>query len=265
MSADRHEFVGQPERDGFAFLHQARGIRDLDAAQVERIASRLRRPAAPPRRLLPWPVLAAVTLLLAGVGLAAAQGGLSQWPLVGKLFFSQPDPAPRSPIQEGETPEPRQEAARARDGLPGDAPPALARPGDAPGRPRGPEDAIVAESRAFAGIIESWRRQRDATMALGLLDAYERRHPAGVMRPEARVLRAEIYLAQGRPKAALSVLDAMALSGIPRARELQTVRGELRAKAGRCREARTDLVNVLKESRADDLAGRASRALDHCP
>ena len=98
-----------------------------------------------------------------------------------------------------------------------------------------------------------------------LLEAYERRYPTGHMRIEARALRAEIYLAQGRDDAALAVLDVISLSGLPRARELETVRGELRVKAGRCREARADLGSVLEAGTTDGLARRATRALAHCP
>jgi outer membrane PBP1 activator LpoA protein len=124
---------------------------------------------------------------------------------------------------------------------------------------------IVAESHSFASAIEPWHRTHDASAALALLDAHERRYPNGHMRLETRVLRAEIYLAQGRETEALAVLDGVALSGVPRARELQTVRGELRIKAGRCPEGKRDLGDVLEKSVADSLAKRAAQALHHCP
>ncbi len=104
-----------------------------------------------------------------------------------------------------------------------------------------------------------------AATALALLAAHEQRYPSGHMRLEARVLRAEIYLAQGHSDAALSVLDVISLAGLPRARELATVRGELRAKAGRCTEAKADLGNVLESSLTDELARRATQALAQCP
>ena len=127
------------------------------------------------------------------------------------------------------------------------------------------ENPIVAESRSFASVIEPWHRTHDPNATLALLDAHERRYPSGHMRLESRVLRAEIYLAQGRETAALSVLDSLSLSGIPRARELQTVRGELRIKAGRCAEGKRDLGDVLEKSVADHLARRAAQAISHCP
>ena len=127
------------------------------------------------------------------------------------------------------------------------------------------ENPIVAESRSFASVIEPWHRTRNASTALALLDAHEGRYPRGHMRLESRVLRAEIYLAQGRESDALSVLDAVSLSGLPRARELQTVRGELRIKAGRCADGKRDLDDVLEKGVADALAKRSAQAIAHCP
>jgi hypothetical protein len=128
-----------------------------------------------------------------------------------------------------------------------------------------PESPIVAESHSLASVIEPWHRAHNASAALALLDAHEQRYPNGHMRLETRMLRAEIYLAQGRETETLAVLDSLVLSGIPRARELQTVRGELRIKAGRCPEGKRDLSDVLERSVADFLAKRAAQALHHCP
>ena len=54
-----------------------------------------------------------------------------------------------------------------------------------------------------------------------------------------------------------------AKGSLPRGRELLTVRGELRIKAGRCDDGRADLAAVLGGS--DILAERARNALTHCP
>ena len=124
---------------------------------------------------------------------------------------------------------------------------------------------IAEESRSFASVIEPWHRTRDAGTTLTLLDAHERRYPSGHMQLESRVLRAEIYLAQGRERESLSVLDTLSLAGLPRARELHAVRGELRIKAGRCTEGRQDLDEVLAKGVADSLAKRAASAISHCP
>jgi hypothetical protein len=127
------------------------------------------------------------------------------------------------------------------------------------------ENPIVAESHSFASVIEPWHRTHNPSAALTLLDAHEQRYPNGHMRLETRVLRAEIYLAQGRESEALAVLDSVALAGLPRGRELQVVRGELRIKAGRCAEGKRDLGDVLEKGVADALAKRAVRAIYHCP
>ena len=187
----------------------------------------------------------------------------------------QPTPVARTiqpslPAQRGESrgAEPRPRTLALRD--PGDARQG-ARAAQTPELPAPPpaadkeENPLVAESRSFATVIEPWHRTRNASATLALLDAHERRYPGGHMRLESRVLRAEIYLSQGRESEALGVLDSLSLSGIPRARELQTVRGELRIKAGRCAEGKRDLGEVLEKSVADALAKRAAQAISHCP
>ena len=82
---------------------------------------------------------------------------------------------------------------------------------------------------------------------------------------ESRLLRAEILLAQGRERESLALLDQVTIAGSPRARELFTVRGELRIKLGRCRDGRADLGEVLAKGMADAFARRATEALAHCP
>ncbi len=79
------------------------------------------------------------------------------------------------------------------------------------------------------------------------------------------MLRTEILLASGRDADALALLDPLALAGLPRARELRTVRGELRIKLGRCADGKADLQAVLVAGTADPLAQRARRAIASCP
>jgi hypothetical protein len=124
---------------------------------------------------------------------------------------------------------------------------------------------IVAESRSFASALERWHRDHDAAAALVALDAHARRFPSGQLGLEARLLRVEILLASGRDGDALALLDHMAIAGVPRARELRTVRGELRIKLGRCADGKADLKAVLGASTADPLAERARRAIAACP
>jgi hypothetical protein len=312
-------------RQGLAFLHQARKVRDLDSGQVERIARHLLHKPDTRRRALLWPVLAAMAfVMVASAALAVAQGGLRALPVVGSLLFptsasvpKQPEsrgghgsalpktsgrdhkgaaPDPAASLQPSTPPAPARLPAVPLPAAPATVPeqaPAT-QPGKGPTEANGKqvrkvavrdasasgprehaagapalseaaEESIVVESRSFATVIASWHRQHDAGIALGLLEAHEQRYPAGHLRLEAQILRAELQLAQGRNAQALSVLDGMSLSGIPRARELQTLRGELRAKADRCREARADLVLVLEKNMTDALAKRATRALAHCP
>lgn len=125
--------------------------------------------------------------------------------------------------------------------------------------------SIVAESRSFASVIQHLYRTHDARATLDLLDAHERRYPNGTMLLESQLLRAELYLKQSREREALAVLDALALPRIPRGRELQTIRGELRIKLGRCSDGKKDLDGVLAKGGVDVLAKRALQALSRCP
>jgi hypothetical protein len=295
------------ERQGISFLHEARAVRPLPPAAVERIARRLRKPVLRPRRMRLWPAWVALGLgMSAGATYAVAKGGLRALPIVGSLFAPKAPPPQRPDPPRGHRAGGRGQTAPALPPpgiapavVPGTAPPlteaALAEtppqsPSTRPARPRAVawrepndvearavagsavaaplaagEDPIVGESHSFATVIESWHRRGDADVALALLEVHEGRYPAGHMRLEARVLRAELYLAQGRGPAALAVLDAISLAGIPRMRELQTLRGELRVKAGRCVEARVDLGGVLEKSVTDVLGKRAAQALARCP
>ena len=300
-------------RQGLAFLHQVREVRDLGPAQVARIERRLKARGFRQRRRLLLPAMAALALLLvAGAAFAVAKGGLRALPVIGPFLgplfapATSTEPPKATKHHQPALPKPALDNPPAADPVmvvpavapsiapalvpaaphatrpTGPRPQALALrdPGDsregirampAPEMPAPPatadkvENPIVAESRSFASVIEPWHRTRNASATLALLDAHERRHPSGHMRLESRLLRAEIYLAQGREVEALAVLDSVSLSGIPRARELQTVRGELRIKAGRCTEGKRDLDDVLERGVADAFARRATQAISHCP
>jgi hypothetical protein len=131
--------------------------------------------------------------------------------------------------------------------------------------PGAPEDPISAESRSFSAALAEWHRDHNAGAALAALDLHERKFPHGQIRLEAKLLRAEILLQQGREREALGLLDSVSLSGVPRGREIETVRGELRVKYGRCTEGRRDLEHVLAKDWADALGRRAARAILLCP
>jgi hypothetical protein len=155
-------------------------------------------------------------------------------------------------------------------------PPRLPPPGFAPSsanppaplaasKPAPPEDPIAMENRSFMAVLARWHRDHDAPGALTMLELHEHRFPHGQMRLEARLLRAEILLQQGREREGLALLDGVALTGLPRGRELETVRGELRIKVGRCAEGRRDLAEVLAKGSTDALGRRAAAAILLCP
>jgi len=169
-----------------------------------------------------------------------------------------PTPAPNAPA-------PQLPAAAAPSGAPRPAVIDREIPRSSPPEPAAPERTIVAESRSFASALALWHRDHDAAGALAALDAHERGFPAGQIQLEARLLRAEILLASARDREALALLDQLGLGGVPRARELRTVRGELRIKAGRCADGKADLEAVLANGESDAFAQRARKAIAACP
>ncbi|HUB09588.1 MAG TPA: hypothetical protein VMB50_21465 [Myxococcales bacterium] len=85
--------------------------------------------------------------------------------------------------------------------VPSVAPPAVA--------PPQPPSTLVAESAALARAVKTLRQERDARAALGLLDAYDRSFPRGVLRPDAQLLRVETLVALGRRAEAVALLDRL--------------------------------------------------------
>jgi hypothetical protein len=127
-----------------------------------------------------------------------------------------------------------------------------------------PDNPIAQEGESFANVLRSWRRDHDGRAALSALDLHDGRFARGQMALESRLLRVEILLSQGRDGQALALLDRLALGNalVPRGRELLTVRGELRIKAGRCDDGRADLASIGDGT--DAFAERARNALTHC-
>lgn len=126
-----------------------------------------------------------------------------------------------------------------------------------PERPAEPD----GEAAALASILRLLRHAHDAQAALAALDAYDRRYPNGLLMAEAARARVDALMALGRAREALAVLDRMSFHGALRSTELQTLRGELRAKHGRCSDAVEDFSAVLATGRPDlderALFGRA--------
>ena len=266
------------------FLHEARPRLGLAEREIGAIEKQLfgRAHARRGARLLP--VLAALAVLfVAGTVMALAGGWRPRVPFLGSLDetsnVSSPPPtrarakgsaaAALVPVE----PEAEQSRANLSPPEPRREPPSrrLARSANA-GSPAAEvkeiataEGALSGEARSLADALARWRRDGKAEAALALLGAHQRRFPHGALWVESQVARAEILLALSRREQALAVLDSLTLANLPRARELETLRCELRAQAGRCPDARADLIRVLSSTANDELGKRASRAFSVCP
>lgn len=282
------------EAPALAALRSARELRGLSPVQVQRIEERLKRRVLRKRPALRLAMAAGLVLALcAGGTFAVARIGLRRLPLLGPLFAPREAPfaaktgpaeapdrarvpavdepvplAPSVPRATGPAgtsdrpPRPIDPRRKTPPRLSNDTPPAEAAPANGPAPPI---PAILIESQSLSAAVGKWHRDHDARAALDLLDGHERRFPGGQLEVEAAMLRAEILLREGQEREALRLLDSVSLAGLPRARELQTVRGELRLKYGRCPEGRRDLEAVRAEDAVDDLGRRATRALRACP
>jgi len=211
---------------------------------------------------LPQPVAAPTA---AQPGIAPRESPAIAAPLTARAVIPEPVAAKPGPA----TPAPRRQLALASPvATPRTQAPAAAPSPEvsAPAReiPVPVENPVLAESRVFSAAIERWHRAHDPTAALAALDEHDRRFPTGHFQTESRLLRAEILLAQGREREGLALLDRLNLAGSPRARELFTVRGELRIKLGRCSEGRADLDQVVSRGVSDSFGKRAAEAMDHC-
>jgi hypothetical protein len=265
------------------FLQEARSRVGLTQAEIAAMEKRLLAQGHPRRGVRLVPVLAALAVLfVAGTVMALAGGWRPRAPFA-SLMGSQnetsrgPSRRPAKARAQGSAvpglppAEALQPAPTSPEPRPQPTPRRLARWGNssfpvaevkevAP-----PEGQLSIEARSLADALERWRHDGKAEVALALLTAHERRYPNGALWVESRVARAEILLVLSRRDQALAVLDSLTLENLPRARELQTLRGELRAQAGRCQDARADLGRVVSSTGSDELGKRASRALLACP
>jgi len=108
-----------------------------------------------------------------------------------------------------------------------------------------PPSAFTVEQTMLGEILISLRTRHDALAALALLDEHDRRFPTTGLGPELAMLRVEALLGVGRKSDALALLDRLSLSSMPNRDERLVLRGELRAAAGRWREAQEDFGIVL--------------------
>jgi hypothetical protein len=170
---------------------------------------------------------------------------------------TEPEPAvqpaqQRKPVRVAMVREPPPQA-------PPDPAPGLPPPAPAP-TPPAPSSPIALEQALLTQAVKTLHEARDARAALALLSRYEERFPSGVLTPEATMLRIEALLGLARGDEALSLLDQVPLASLPNRDELRVVRGELRARAGRWREAKRDFDDVLR-GRAAPAAGTKARDL----
>ena len=116
-----------------------------------------------------------------------------------------------------------------------------------------PPSPIAVEQALLGDILKSLRTQRNPRAALGMLDDHARRFPDTVLVPEATMLRVEALLGLGQEAEALSLLEHAGLGSTPNPIERIVLRGELRAAAGRWREAQADFETSLGDLSARKL------------
>jgi hypothetical protein len=297
----RNENASPVEKRAGEFFADARPTVGLTDGDVAAIARRLSRPPRVRRRLVLWPALAgAAVLLVTGSVMAVVVGWRPRLPFMHQAAPPAPSQPPSSPTRRH--PPIEREVKRAVEAPPSPAAP-VPGPSEAPSpatvtppsmprsaarRPVRPEaaapptvapvaapaatpseGALSVEARSLSDALARWRRDGNAEAALAHLREHDRRFPGGALAVESKVARVEILLAVGRRAEALTTLDTLNLQGLPRARELETVRGELRMQAGRCADARTDFAQVLHGTPRgrpnDEFDTRASRGLTKCP
>jgi len=125
---------------------------------------------------------------------------------------------------------------------------------------------LLAESQLLGRALQRLHRERDARGALSLLDDYATQYADGTLRAEASAARVDALLQLDRRSEALQILDGASLSNLARGGELRLLRGELRAHAGRCREAVADFDAALRaDARSDGpLTERALYGVATC-
>jgi len=131
-----------------------------------------------------------------------------------------------------------------------------------PALPPAPEapSPLALEQALLDRALKSLRKQRDAKAALALLAEHARRYPGSELAPEAAMLRVEALLHLGRRAHALAVLEELPLAKLPNRDERYVLRGELRAAAGRWREAQADFEVPLRNFTAPAAHARVRDA-----
>jgi hypothetical protein len=133
-------------------------------------------------------------------------------------------------------------------------PPPAATPAPAP-QAKATEAGLVAEA------LSDLRQGNDPSAALSTLDRYAQAFPHGVLETEAFRTRVEAVVQLGDLKTALALLEGKPTRADLLGLELLLTRAELRAAAGRFREALADFNQVLDSAAGPLVTGWDERAL----
>jgi hypothetical protein len=126
-----------------------------------------------------------------------------------------------------------------------------------PAPPPPPVEAIAVEANLLGAALRALRQNNSPARALALLDRYAAQFPAGALGAEATLARVDSLRRLGQDQPLRELLEERPITKMPRARELQVLRGELRLRAGQPREAASDFDAILAGSAEDDLGARA--------
>ena len=121
--------------------------------------------------------------------------------------------------------------------------------------------ATASEAALVSLALTELRQRHDARAALAALDRHAREFPHGVLETEAFRTRVEATIQLGDLKRALALLDGASGGADLLGAELVLTRAELRAAAGRFREALVDFTELVDGRGGPLAAGGDERAL----
>ena len=121
--------------------------------------------------------------------------------------------------------------------------------------------ATASEAALVSLALTELRQRHDARAALAALDRHAREFPHGVLETEAFRTRVEATIQLGELKPALALLDGASGGSDVLGAELVLTRAELRAAAGRFREALADFTELVDGRGGPLAAGGDERAL----
>ena len=152
---------------------------------------------------------------------------------------AEPLPTPEPPPATTPVAAPREPAA-SRERVARHEPPPFSPPIAATPAPQ----ATDSEAAIVSAALFELRQRRDARGALSALDRHARAFPHGVLEAEALRTRIEATLQLGDLEAALALLDGASATADVLGAELLLTRAELRAAAGRFRDALSDFTEL---------------------